>query len=387
MVKKTERTKTIDKNIDEDKAKRLEKLQGTLKTLTGKLGKDSIMILGAQPIQDIPVYSTGIFPIDIALSIGGLPQGRICEFFGPEGGGKTTVALYCIASCQKAGGTAAFMDMEHALDPKLAAKCGVKLDELAFSQPDSADQMLSMIELLVRERSVDMIVVDSVAAMASASEMEGNITDVNRVGALASLLSTTLRRLVPLASKNNVTIIFINQLRQTISTGYSQGPTETTPGGKALKFYSSVRLDVRRGKQIKHGEDVVGHELFVKVVKNKLAPPFKNAHLSLIYGKGIPEELTIVDIAIDKGILKKKGSWLAYKHETIAQGKESAAELLKKDSALAAEIKQAVLDKVKQSNFDEDTLADDVEDVTEDDVNENEPDTLPLDLSAEDIEA
>lgn len=317
-----------------------------LKTIQNKFSKDSIMLLGAQEIRKIPVTSTGVFPIDVALSIGGIPKGRICEFFGPEGSGKTTVALYAIAACQKKGGVAAFLDVEHALDPQLAVSCGVKLEELIFSQPDDANQMLTMAEQLILSDSVDLLVIDSVAAMVTKAEMEGTLGEsVDKVGGLARLMSSSLRKLVNLSSKHGTTIIFINQIRQNINIGgYGHGPSETTPGGRALKFYSSVRLEIKRGKQITKGEEVVGHELFVKVVKNKMAPPFKTAHCALIYGEGIPEDLCIVDMAIDKDILQRKGAWIVFKGETIAQGRDATAKLLIKDTKLREELKQAIMD-------------------------------------------
>lgn len=328
---------------DMEKLERLEKLKAVLQNINSK-GKGSIMMLGEdEPIQKIPVIPSGVFPLDVALQVGGFPRGRVCELFGPEGGGKTTIALYLIAACQRNGGVAAFMDMEHALDLNLAAAYGVNVNEMPFAQPDSAEQMLAMIEKMIQSRTVDLIVIDSVAAMASEAELEGSLSDTERVGQVARVMSTALRRLTPIASSNNVTVVFINQLRQAISIGYSQGPTETTPGGRALKFYSSIRIEVKRGKQIKKGEDVIGHELFVKVVKNKLAPPYKTAHCSLIYGKGIPEDLCIVDMAIDREIIKKKGSWLQYRHETLGQGKDGVVAAMQKDPKLKEDLKADIM--------------------------------------------
>ena len=368
--KKTEKmnnTSGISGNIDSEKKK---KIDDCLKSIQNKFDKGTIMLLGAQPIKKVPVTSTGVFPIDVALSIGGIPKGRICEFFGPEGSGKTTVALYSIAACQQGGGVAAFLDVEQALDPQLAVSCGVKLEELIFSQPDNANQMLTMAEQLILSDAVDLLVIDSVAAMVTEAEMDGTLGEsAAKIGELARLMSSSLRKLVNLASKHGTTIIFINQIRQNINTGYGHGPTETTPGGKALKFYSSVRLEIKRGKQIKKGDDVIGHELYVKVVKNKMAPPFKTAHCALIYGEGIPEDLCIVDMATDKGILKRKGSWVVYKGETIAQGRDAMANLLKEKPELRDAIKKEIMDVIGQGftaaegdllEEDDDTLSYDV---------------------------
>lgn len=364
--KKTEKMNNTG-SVSDEKKKRID---DCLKSIQNKFDKGTIMLLGAQPIKKVPVTSTGVFPIDVALSIGGIPKGRICEFFGPEGSGKTTVALYSIAACQENGGVAAFLDVEQALDPQLAVSCGVKLEELIFSQPDNANQMLTMAEQLILSDAVDLLVIDSVAAMVTEAEMDGTLGEsATKIGELARLMSSSLRKLVNLSSKHGTTIIFINQIRQNINTGYGHGPTETTPGGRALKFYSSVRLEVKRGKQIKKGEEVVGHELFVKVVKNKMAPPFKTAHCSLIYGEGIPEDLCIVDMATDKGVLKRKGSWIVYKGETIAQGRDAMANLLKEKPELRDAIKKEIMDVIGQGftaaegdllEEDDDTLSYDV---------------------------
>lgn len=366
-VKVKEKTEEYTGTMDSEKKKRID---DCLKSIQNKFDKGTIMLLGAQPIKKVPVTSTGVFPIDVALSIGGIPKGRICEFFGPEGSGKTTVALYSIAACQENGGVAAFLDVEQALDPQLAVSCGVKLEELIFSQPDNANQMLTMAEQLILSDAVDLLVIDSVAAMVTEAEMDGTLGEsAAKIGELARLMSSSLRKLVNLASKHGTTIIFINQIRQNINTGYGHGPTETTPGGKALKFYSSVRLEIKRGKQIKKGDDVIGHELYVKVVKNKMAPPFKTAHCALIYGEGIPEDLCIVDMATDKGILKRKGSWVVYKGETIAQGRDAMANLLKEKPELRDAIKKEIMDVIGQGftaaegdllEEDDDTLSYDV---------------------------
>ncbi|MDR3265370.1 MAG: recombinase RecA [Synergistaceae bacterium] len=316
---------------------REEMLEQTIEDIRGKFGDGSIMRLGETVKNTVEVIPSGIFPLDVALGIGGFPKGRIIEIFGPEGSGKTTVALYAIAEAQKAGGTAAFIDAEHALDPRLAATLGVNIESLYLAQPDSGEQALYVLDALVRSGAVEIVVVDSVAALTPQAEIDGRIGE-SQMGLHARLMSYALRRLTSIVSKTNCCVIFINQLRAVISTGYGSGPTETTTGGRALKFYSSVRLEVRRGKKIERSEETIGHELFLKVVKNKQAPPFRTAHASLIYGKGIPKGVAVVDMAVDYEIIKKKGSWLAYKGETLAQGKESVAQVLEKNPELQQEI-------------------------------------------------
>jgi recombination protein RecA len=276
------------------------------------------------------------------LGIGGFPKGRIIEIFGPEGSGKTTVALYAIAEAQKAGGVAAFIDAEHALDPRLAATLGVNIESLYLSQPDSGEQALYVLDTLVRSGAVDIVVIDSVAALTPQAEIDGRIGE-SQLGLQARLMSYALRRLTSIISKTNCCVIFINQLRAMISTGYSNGPTETTTGGRALKFYSSVRLEVKRGKRIEKGDETIGHELYMKVVKNKQAPPFRSGHASLLYGKGIPKGVAVVDMAIDYDVIKKKGSWLTYKGETLGQGKETVAQFIGKNPELEQEIVAEVM--------------------------------------------
>lgn len=318
-------------------------LEQAIDDIRAKFGDGSIMRLGDHNITKVDVIPTGILPLDVALGIGGLPRGRIIEIFGPEGSGKTTLALHAIAEAQKAGGVAAFIDAEHALDPRLAQALGVNVESLYLSQPDSGEQALFILETLVRSGAVDIVVVDSVAALTPQAEIDGTIGE-SQVGLQARLMSYGLRRLTASISRSNCVVIFINQLRATIPQGYSKGPTETTTGGRALKFYTSVRIEVRRGKAINRGDEAVGHELFIKVVKNKQAPPFRSAHCSLVYGKGIPLTMSIVDMAIDANVLKRKGSWLTYKGETLAQGKDRLTEFLDKNPELLAEIRQTVLD-------------------------------------------
>ncbi|MDL2298744.1 recombinase RecA [Synergistaceae bacterium OttesenSCG-928-D05] len=324
-------------------------LEQALDEIRSKFGEGAIMRLGDDARPAVEVIPSGILPLDVALGIGGVPRGRVIEIFGPEGGGKTTIALHVLAEAQKNGGLAAFIDAEHALDPRLAAALGVKTADLYMSQPDSGEQAFYILDTLVRSGALDVVVVDSVAALTPQAEIDGKMGEgSNQVGLHARLMSYALRRLTAAISKSKTTVIFINQLRSQISTGYSNGPTETTTGGRALKFYSSVRIEVKRGKQVTQGENVIGHELWIKVVKNKQAPPFRTAHTTLIYGKGVPKAMSVVDMAIDREVLKRRGSWLAYKGETLAQGKESAASYLEEHPDLMEEITQDVLRKVAE---------------------------------------
>lgn len=326
---------------------REEMLEQTIEDIRGKFGQGAIMRLGEKPAA-VDAVPTGILPLDVALGVGGLPRGRIIEIYGPEGSGKTTVALYAIAEMQKAGEIVAFVDVEHALDPRIAATIGVKIDDLYLSQPDTGEQALYIVDSLVRSGTVGMIVLDSVAALMPEEEMKKNIGE-STMGLQARLMSYALRRLTSIIARTNTIVIFINQLRALISTGYGQGPTETTTGGRALKFYASVRLEVRSGKKIEKSDEKIGQEIKIKVTKNKVAPPFRTAHASLIYGKGIPQDVALVDMAIDFDVIKKKGSWLAYKGETLGQGKESVADMIAKNETLRQEITEEVLTKSKEA--------------------------------------
>jgi len=324
-------------------------LEQALSDIKGKFGDGAIMRLGDEATPAVEVIPSGILPLDVALGIGGVPRGRVVEIFGPEGGGKTTIALHILAEAQKAGGIAAFIDAEHALDPRLAAALGVNTADLYMSQPDSGEQAFYILDTLVRSGALDLVVVDSVAALTPQAEIDGKIGEGNQpVGLHARLMSYALRRLTAAIAKSKTTVIFINQLRSTINTGYSQGPTETTTGGRALKFYSSLRIEVRRGKGVTKGEVAIGHELFLKVVKNKLAPPFRSAHTTLIYGRGIPKGMGVLDMALDRNVVKRKGSWLAYKGETIGQGKDTVATYIEQHPELLAEITRDVMEKVSQ---------------------------------------
>ena len=326
-----------------------EVLELAIKDIRGKFGDGSIMRLGEKVKAQVDVIPSGILPLDVALGIGGLPRGRIVEIFGPEGSGKTTVSLYAIAEAQKEGGIAAFIDAEHALDPRLAANLGVNIDQLYLSQPDSGEQALFILDTLVRSSAVDIVVIDSVAALTPQAEIDGKIAiGESQMGLQARLMSYALRRLTSVISKSNCVVIFINQLRAKISSGYSQGPTETTTGGRALKFYSSVRIEVKRGKSITKGDMNIGHELFMKVVKNKQAPPFRSGHTTLIYGKGVPKGIAVLDMALDFEIIKRKGSWISYKGENLGQGKESVAQYLESHPELMDELTKEVLAAVSE---------------------------------------
>ena len=305
------------------------------------------MRLGDNAKKNIDVIPSGILPLDVALGIGGYPKGRIVEIFGPEGSGKTTIALCAIAEAQKAGGIAAFIDAEHALDPRLALTLGVNIEDLYLSQPDSGEQALYVLDQLVRTGAVDIVVVDSVAALTPQAEIDGRIGE-SQLGLQARLMSYSLRRLASIISKTNCIVVFINQLRAMISTGYAPGPSETTTGGRALKFYASIRLEVRRGKKLEKSDVTIGHELYLKVVKNKLAPPFRMAHASLIYGKGIPVGVAVVDMAIDYGVIIKRGAWLAYKGETLGQGKEAVAKYLSENKTLQDDIMKEIMAEVNK---------------------------------------
>ena len=314
-------------------------LEQVLLDIEKQFGKGAIMKLGEGGLKDIDVVSSGSLALDIALGVGGYPKGRIIEIYGPESSGKTTFALHAIAEVQKTGGRAAFIDAEHALDPVYAKKLGVNINELLLSQPDTGEQALEICEALVRSEAMSIIVIDSVAALVPQAEIEGEMGD-SHVGLQARLMSQALRKLSGAINKTNTICIFINQLREKV--GVMFGNPETTPGGRALKFYSSIRLDVRRAEQIKQGTDVIGNKTVVKVVKNKVAPPFKTAEVEIIYGEGVSKEGEIIDIASNLGILEKSGAWYAYNGQKIGQGKENVKILLKENRELFNEINEKV---------------------------------------------
>ena len=314
-------------------------LDAALSQIEKAFGKGSIMQLGSTAHQEVDVVSTGSLGLDIALGIGGLPRGRIIEIYGPESSGKTTLALQVIAEAQKSGGHCAIIDAEHALDPAYAAKLGCDISSLLVAQPDAGEQALEIADTLVRSGSLDVLVVDSVAALVPRAELEGDMGD-SHMGLQARLMSQALRKLTASISRSRTIVIFINQIRMKI--GVMFGNPETTTGGNALKFYASVRLDIRRIGAIKKGEEVIGSETKVKVVKNKVAPPFKQAEFDILYGEGISREGEIIDLGVNAKIVDKSGAWYAYKGEKIGQGKDNAREFLKENPAIAAEIENAV---------------------------------------------
>ncbi len=327
-------TMSDKKNADKQKA-----LDSALAQIERQFGKGSIMKLGEDAKQDIDASSTGSLGLDIALGIGGLPMGRIVEIYGPESSGKTTLTLHCIAEQQKRGGVCAFVDAEHALDPQYARKLGVDLDELLISQPDTGEQALEITDTLVRSGAVNMVVVDSVAALTPKSELEGDMGDSN-VGVQARLMSQAMRKLTGSISRSNCMVIFINQIRMKI--GVMFGSPETTTGGNALKFYSSVRLDIRRIGAIKDRDEVVGNQTRVKVVKNKVAPPFKQVEFDIMYGEGISKMGELLDLGVKAGVVEKSGSWFSYGDERIGQGRENAKQYLRDNSRIAFEIEDKI---------------------------------------------
>jgi len=319
--------------------KRAKALEEALKQIEKQFGKGSVMKLGDKAHVDVETIPSGSIALDVALGIGGYPRGRIIEIYGPESSGKTTFALHAIAEAQRKGGTAAFVDAEHALDPVYAANLGVNIDELLLSQPDTGEQGLEIAEALIRSGAVDIVVIDSVAALVPEAEIQGDM-GASHVGLQARLMSQAMRKLSGIISKTNVVAIFINQIREKV--GVMFGNPEITPGGRALKFYSSIRLEVRRGEALKNGNDLVGSRTRLKVVKNKVAPPFKTAEVDLIFGLGISREGEVLDIAVEHELVEKSGAWFAYQGEKIGQGRENAKLFLKENPKMLAEIETKI---------------------------------------------
>ena len=319
-------------------------LKTAMEQIEKNFGKGAVMRLGENVAMNVGAIHTGSLTLDLALGIGGIPKGRIVEIYGPESSGKTTVALHCVAEAQKAGGTAAFIDVEHALDPVYAKKLGVDIDSLLVSQPDSGEQALEIAEALVRSGAIDIIVIDSVAALVTKAEIEGEMGD-SHVGQLARLMSQALRKLTGALSKTDCAAIFINQLREKIGVTY--GNPEVTTGGRALKFYSSVRIDVRKGEPIKDGSEVIGNRTRVKIVKNKVAPPFKTAEFDIMYGTGISHVGELVDVGVETDVLKKSGAWFYYGETRLGQGRDNVKKLLTENKEMAQEIEDKIFAAVK----------------------------------------
>ena len=328
-------------------AERLKALQAAMAKIEKDFGKGSIMKLGDESVEDVDTIPTGSLSLDAALGVGGYPKGRIIEIFGPESSGKTTLALHAIAEAQKAGGLAAFIDAEHALDRFYAAKLGVNTDDLLISQPDNGEQALEIADQLIRSSAIDIIVIDSVAALTPKAEIEGDMGD-NKVGLQARLMSQALRKLTSSISKTNTTCIFINQLREKI--GIMFGNPETTTGGNALKFYASVRLDIRRVTTLKDGDTPIGNQVRVKIVKNKVAPPFRKAEFEITFGDGISRAGEIVDLCVELGILKKSGSWFSYGETRLGQGRDAVKKLIKDNPELSEEIEAQIAEALKDKH-------------------------------------
>ena len=332
-AKKT--TKAAQAAVETENSEKKRALEMALAGIEKQFGKGSIIRMGEKNVQDIQVIPTGCLDLDIALGVGGLPRGRVVEIYGPESSGKTTVALHVVAEAQKAGGVAAFIDAEHALDPVYARKLGVDIDSLYVSQPDTGEQALEICEALVRSGAIDIVVIDSVAALTPKAEIDGEMGD-SFVGLQARLMSQALRKLTGIVNKTNCVCIFLNQLREKVGVMY--GNPETTPGGRALKFYASVRIDIRRGEQLKDGSTVVGNRTKAKIVKNKVAPPFRVAEFDILYGEGISKEGALLDNAVSMDIIHKSGAWFSYGDQRIGQGRENTRKFLKENPELAKEI-------------------------------------------------
>ena len=355
MAEKKDKKTIMEVNGEDDRKKALAAVLGVIEK---QYGKGSIMKLGEKPRISVDVIPTGSLTLDVALGVGGVPKGRVIEIYGPESSGKTTVALHIVAEAQKRGGDAAFIDAEHALDPEYAKKLGVDIDNLLVAQPDTGEQALEIAEALVRSNALDVVVIDSVAALVPKAEIEGEMGD-SHVGILARLMSQALRKLTGITAKTGTAVIFINQLREKVGVMY--GNPETTPGGRALKFFSSVRLDVRRQEQIKNGTEVIGNKTRVRVVKNKVAPPFKEAEFDIMYGEGISKLGNILDVAVDFDIIKKSGAWFSYDGERIAQGRDNTKKYMEDNPEFAEMIENKVRAALNLDGSEMPEIADDSE--------------------------
>jgi recombination protein RecA len=325
-----------------------QKLEATIKDIEKMFGKGAVMKLGEKPSLNMDVIHSGSLLIDNALGIGGYPKGRIIEIYGPESSGKTTLALSAVAECQKTGGRAAFVDAEHAIDPNYAQTLGVNIDELILSQPDHGEQALEIVEMLAKSGAIDIIVVDSVAALVPQAELDGEMTD-NVVGMHARLMSKAMRKLAGVLDKSNCTVIFINQLREKVGVMY--GNPEVTTGGRALKFYASIRIDIRKGDALKEGDKIIGNTVNVKVVKNKVAPPFKSCKVTLIYGKGFDKDAEILDMALELGFAKKSGSWFEVLGERVGQGREAAVSYLTEHPEVKDDVYNQIINKLQEPDL------------------------------------
>lgn len=367
MAKKETGRKDIRPGMDASQQEKLRALEQTLSSIEKEFGKGTVMKLGEKTAMQVDVVPTGCLDLDMALGVGGIPRGRIVEVFGPESSGKTTVALHVVAQVQKMGGAAAFIDAEHALDPVYAKNLGVNIDELYVSQPNCGEDALEIAEALLRSGAIDIVVIDSVAALVPRAEIDGEMGD-SFVGVQARLMSQAMRKLTGVVAKTNAIALFINQIREKVGVMY--GSPETTPGGRALKFYASVRLDVRRGEQLKNGSEVVGNRTKVKVVKNKVAPPFRTCEFDLIYGQGISREGSLLDMAVAKDIIQKSGAWFSYNDQRIGQGRDNTRQFLKDHPEIADEIEAALRSLIAQTGV----PAADAEDIPEMDLDAQDHD-------------
>lgn len=345
MAKKDELNFENESGAPAASSEKLKALQAAMDKIEKNFGKGSIMKMGDESVEQVEVIPTGSIGLNVALGVGGYPRGRIIEIYGPESSGKTTLAIHAIAEAQKAGGIAAFIDAEHAFDRFYAAKLGVDVDNLLISQPDNGEQALEIADQLIRSSAIDIIIVDSVAALTPKAEIEGDMGE-NKVGLQARLMSQALRKLTATVSKTRTTCIFINQLREKI--GVMFGNPETTTGGNALKFYASVRIDIRPGQAIKNGEEVLGKQTKVKVVKNKVAPPFRRAEFDIMFGEGISRSGEIIDLGTELGIIKKSGSWFSYNDTKLAQGRDAAKQVVQDNPELAEELEQLIFEELKK---------------------------------------
>ena len=367
MAKKETGRKDIRPGMDASQQEKLRALEQTLSSIEKEFGKGTVMKLGEKTAMQVDVVPTGCLDLDMALGVGGIPRGRIVEVFGPESSGKTTVALHVVAQVQKMGGAAAFIDAEHALDPAYAKNLGVNIDELYVSQPNCGEDALEIAEALLRSGAIDIVVIDSVAALVPRAEIDGEMGD-SFVGVQARLMSQAMRKLTGVVAKTNAIALFINQIREKVGVMY--GSPETTPGGRALKFYASVRLDVRRGEQLKNGSEVVGNRTKVKVVKNKVAPPFRTCEFDLIYCQGISREGSLLDMAVAKDIIQKSGAWFSYNDQRIGQGRDNTRQFLKDHPEIADEIEAALRSLIAQTGV----PAADAEDIPEMDLDAQDHD-------------